>query len=81
MFLCFMYLFALYVSRNEYVRWFDIYESVTASRYVKRVQPSLLMQTPQDPTESVSMTESFILTLCFNTLHVCFHVDGLELHQ
>jgi hypothetical protein len=57
------------------------YESVTASCYVKSVQLSLLMRTPQDPTESLSMMESFILVLYFNTLHVHFHVDGLEGHQ
>jgi hypothetical protein len=54
------------------------YESVTASRYVKRVQLLLLLRTPQHPTESLSMMESFVLTLCFNTLHVLFHVEGVE---
>jgi hypothetical protein len=39
------------------------YESVTGSRYVKRVQPSLLLQTPQDPIGHLSMMESFILVL------------------
>jgi hypothetical protein len=46
----------------------DDYESVTASHYVKRTQPSLLLLTPQDPSGDVSMTESLVLTVCFNTL-------------
>ena len=35
----------------------------------------------QYPIEDVSMTESVLLTLYFNTLYVHFHVDGLEGHQ
>jgi hypothetical protein len=66
---------------NLPVRNDDIYESVTASRYVKRVQPSLLMRTPQDPSGDVSLTVSLRLVLYFNTLHVRFHVDLLEEHQ
>jgi hypothetical protein len=54
------------------------YESETLLRDAKRVQPSLLLRTPKHPTESLSMTESFLLVVCFNTLHVLFHVDGLE---
>jgi hypothetical protein len=57
------------------------YEYLTAFRDEKRATLSLLLPTPQDPTEDVSMTGSFVLTLYFNTLHVCFHVDGLERHQ
>ena len=57
------------------------YESLTASRYGKRATLSPLLPAPQDPTEDASMTESFVLTLYFNTLHVRFHVDGLEVPQ
>jgi hypothetical protein len=57
------------------------YESETCLRDRKWVQPSLLLQTPQDPTESVSLTESFLLFVSTSTLYVLFHVDGLEIHQ
>jgi hypothetical protein len=57
------------------------YEYLTAFRDEKSVQPSLLLRTPQDPTEDGSMIESFVLTLYFNSLHVCFHLEGLEGHQ
>jgi hypothetical protein len=57
------------------------YEYLTAFRDEKRATLSLLLPTPQDPTEDASMTESFLLTLYFNTLHVHIHVDGLEGHQ
>ena len=57
------------------------YEYLTAFRDKKRATLSLLLQAPQDPTEDASMTESFLLVLYFNTLHVCFHVEGLEGHQ
>ena len=58
-----------------------VYEYLTAFRDKKRATLSLLLQAPQDPTEDASMTESFVLVLYFNTLHVRFHVEGLEGHQ
>ena len=57
------------------------YEYLTAFRDEKRATLSLLLPTPQDPSGDVTMTESFFLTLYLNTLHVRFHVDGLEVHQ
>jgi hypothetical protein len=57
------------------------YESLTGSRYGKRATLSALLPAPQGPTEDASMTESFVLTLYYNTLHVRFHVDGLEGHH
>jgi hypothetical protein len=67
---------------EEYISvYVDTYEYLTAFRDEKRATLSLLLPTPQDPTEDASMTESFLLTLYFNTLHVRFHVDALEVHQ
>jgi hypothetical protein len=57
------------------------YEYLTAFRDEKSVQPSLLLQTPQVPTDDVSMTVFLRLVLYFNTLHVRFHLEGLEGHQ
>jgi hypothetical protein len=67
--------------QNKMRRFSFEYEYLTASRYGKRATLSALLPAPQDPTEDASMTESFVLTLYFNTLHVRFHVDGLEGHQ
>ena len=57
------------------------YECETFLRDAKWVQPSLLQRAPQDPNGNLSMTESVLLTLYFNSLHVRFHVDLLEGHQ
>jgi hypothetical protein len=57
------------------------YESATGFRDEKRATLLPLLQTPQDPIGDVSMTESFLLALYFNTLHAHFHVDGLKGHQ
>jgi hypothetical protein len=57
------------------------YEYLTAFRDEKRATLSLLLRTPQDPTEDVSMTVSLRLVLYFNTLHGLLHVEGLEGHQ
>jgi hypothetical protein len=68
-------------SPAEYVVNRNCYESLTGFRDEKRATLSALLPAPQDPTEDASMTESFLLTLYFNTLYVRFHVDALEVHQ
>jgi hypothetical protein len=72
------FIFLYFIIKNNAKQY---YESVTGSRDEKRATLLPLLPTQQDPVGNLSMPESFLLVVCFNTLHVLFHVGGLEMHQ